>query len=142
MGNWIPNTAEDYTNTYESFQTFCSSWSSNGGNFNGGIGSCPYQWYEKLAAGSKCDANARISSWEECKRAAASLGLTYAAEYEEGYGGVPHYSHTPLGCWFWDGARLSSPPNELGFGLYDGNDASLWYDPICVCGHAGTPCPT
>ena len=146
MGNWIPNTAEDYTNTYESFQTFCSSWSSNGGTFNGGVGSCPY---EKLAAGEKCGANAGIGSWEECKKAAASLGLTWTAEYEEGYGGVPHYSHTPLGCWFWDGARLSKPPNELGFSFVDGygNDPELWYDPICVCGHerlpqGRTPCPT
>lgn len=142
MGNWIPNTEKGYSNTYESFQTFCSSWSSNGGNFNGGIGSCPYQWYEKLAAGSKCDANARISSWEECKRAAASLGLTIAPEK---YYIDESYTHTPLGCWFWDGAIQGNPPptpNELGFSLYDGNDPSLWYDPICVCGHAETPCPT
>ena len=132
MGNWIA--ANDYSNTYESFQTFCSSWSSNDPNFNGGVGSCAY---EKGPFGGECEANARIGSWEECKKAAASLGLTYTAEYED----EPN-SHTPLGCWFGDTAHHGR--NELGFGLVDGfgHPSGYMYNPICVCGHAGSPCPT
>ena len=131
MDDW--NEGNGYSNTYQSFQDFCSSWSSNGGNFNGGVGSCAY---EKLAGGASCADNARIGSWEECKKAAASLGLTWdtADTYKD-----ESNSHTPLGCWFGDAAHHGR--NELGFGLVDGGGSSS-YNPICVCGHAGgTPCP-
>lgn len=49
--NW--NTGHDakFTNTYSGFQEFCKSWSSNGGNFNGGCGPCesnvPCEVWEK-----------------------------------------------------------------------------------------------
>ena len=39
MGNW--NEGNGYSNTYESFQAYCSTWSANNGNFYGGVGSCP-----------------------------------------------------------------------------------------------------
>ena len=131
MGNWIA--ANDYSNTYESFQTFCSSWGANSGAFNGGVGSCAY---EKGPFGGECADNAGIGSWEECKKAAASLGVPLGySEYPSG-----SYYWTPLGCWFWDGA-IQGGPNELGFSDTPGNGDTR-YNPICVCGHAGTPCPT
>ena len=138
MGNW--NAANGYANTYESFQTFCSSWSANTPNFNGGVGSCAYK---KLAGGGSCADNAGIGSWEECKKAATSLGLAW--ETGDAYSNEA-YSWTPLGCWFWDGAIQLDPetgaptPNELGFDIRPNDDTS--YNSICVCGHAGTPCPT
>ena len=131
MGNWIA--ANDYSNTYESFQTFCSSWGANSGAFNGGVGSCAY---EKGPFGAECADNAGIGTWEECKKAAASLGIPLGySEYPSG-----SYYWTPLGCWFWDGA-IQGGPNELGFSDTPGNGDTR-YNPICVCGHAGTPCPT
>jgi hypothetical protein len=138
MGDW--NDGNGYSNTYESFQTFCSKWSKNDPNFNGGVGSCAY---EKLAGGESCAATPEspnrggISSWEECKKAAASLGLTIGADK---YYPSESYNWTPEGCWFWD-ENVNPTPNELGLSDTPGNGDTR-YNSICVCGHTGTPCPT
>ena len=40
MGDWSLTTDATFTNDYEGFQAYCSSWPANGGAFNGGTGTC------------------------------------------------------------------------------------------------------
>jgi len=136
MNDW--NEGNGYSNTYESFQDFCKTWSANSGNFYGGAGSCPGTCSScsyillKFLGGfmDSCQANnyRLLASMDECKEAASQLGLPYSANSLSTMTGT--WGHTPENCWYSD---VWLPAEELGFNA-PGNGSPAGngqYQPIC-----------
>jgi hypothetical protein len=105
--------------------------------FNPGSGSnngnqdslCKAPTYARLDASTtaKCADDEKITSWEECKTAAASLGLSYSAEYAN-----QDLAWVPPGCWYWPAqAKTHLTGTELGFNPGSGGSNNGNQDSLC-----------